>query len=73
MLRSILGVRMLDKVSLGDIYKKTKPRKVRVVARSLKYKYAGHTIRDLRDKWNIILTSWVPHLGKRSRGRPCTR
>ena len=32
MLRSILGVRMLDKVSLGEIYERTKARKVRVVA-----------------------------------------
>ena len=68
MLRSILGVRMADKVSLGEIYERTKARKVWVVARSLKFKYAGHTIRDCRDKLNVILTLWVPYCGVKGAG-----
>ena len=70
MLRSILGVRLTDKIPVGEIYKRTQARGVPVVARSLKYKYAGHTIRDNTKKWNTVLSSWTPHWGKRSRGDP---
>ena len=73
MLRRLLGIRLADKVNLSKIYEKTKARKARVVARTLKFKYAGHLSRDLKNKWNVILTSWVPHWGKRSRGRPRRR
>ena len=45
----------------------------KLVAKTLKFKYAGRKIRDKKDKWNNILTSWSPHRGKRKRGKPCTR
>ena len=61
MLRSIIGARLTDKVPLGEIYERTQARRVQVVARSLKYKYAGHTIRHNANKWNTILSSWIPH------------
>jgi len=31
------------------------------------------SIRDKKEKWNTIITTWVPHWGKRKRGRPPTR
>jgi len=64
---------LVDKIPLGEIYERTQFRRVHIVARSLKYKHAGHTIRDNTNKWNTILTPCIPHWGKRSRGRPCTR
>ena len=42
MLRSILGIKIIDKITLGKIYEKTKAKKIRAVARTLKFKYAGH-------------------------------
>ena len=73
MLRSILGIRLKDKTSLVDIYKKTKAKRVRGVAELLKLRYAGHVVRESRQKWNHKMTTWVPHMGKRKRGRPKTR
>ena len=64
MLRSILGLKMIDKIKLGEIFEKTKAKKVRVEPKALKFKYAGHISRDNRDKWNVILTSRVPHWAK---------
>ena len=48
-------------------------RRVGVVAKTLKLKYAGHIIRESDQKWNKTLTLWIPHTGKRNRGRPRTR
>ena len=73
MVRSILGIKLKDKISIAALYEKAKVKKVRVVAKILKYKYAGHMMRGDKRKWNHILTSWYPHWGKRTRGRPSTR
>ena len=73
MLRNLLGVRLKDKTSIGEIYLKTRAKQVGVIARTLKFKYAGHLYREDNQKWNKVLTSWVPHQGKRRRGRPKTR
>ena len=32
----------------------------------------GHVIREHENKWNKILTTWIPHRGKRGRGQPPT-
>ena len=66
-------MRLLDRLSIEDRYSKTKAKKVGVIAKTLKYKYAGHLARDSDYKWNKILTTWVPYKGKRSRERPRTR
>ena len=73
MLRSIMGIKLSDKTHLQDIYRKTKVRLVGKVAKLLKFRYAGHTMRDTKLKWNYIMSSWVPHTGKRSRGHPRIR
>lgn len=51
-MRSLLGIRLADKINLGKIYEKTKARKAPVVARTLKFKYAGYMVRDNKNKWN---------------------
>ena len=56
MLRSILGLRLKDRVRIEEIFNKSKAKKVGVVTRKLKYKYAGHIVRDTKYKWNKILT-----------------
>ena len=73
MLRKILSVRLMDKIRLEDIFRRTKARNVGGVAKLLKYRYAGHVIRDCNLKWSKILTTWVPHMGRRNRGCPRTR
>ena len=73
MLRSILQVRLKDKVKTVDIFAKTGAKRVGVIAKKLKYRFAGHMIRDQVPKWSRTLTIWVPHMGKRQRGRPITR
>ena len=67
MLRSVLQLRLEDK------FAKTDAKKVRVIAKKLKYKFAGHPIRDQVRKWSGTLTTWIPHMGLRLRGRPLTR
>ena len=71
--KSILGVRLKDKTSLEEIYSKTRAKRVGVIAKTLKFRYAGHLLRENDQKWNKILTTWVPHTGRRGRGRPRTR
>ena len=73
MLRNLLGLKLKDKVSITKLFEKTKVRRAGVVARTLKYKYVGHMVRDVNYKWNKILSFWLPHWGKRKKGRPCTR
>ena len=73
MIRSILGIRLKDKVSIKTLFDKSKAKKVWAIAKSLKFKYAGHLIRGNKLKWNYILTTWVPHWGKRRKVRPRTR
>ena len=73
MLRSILGIRVKDKVSLDKTYSKTKAKRVWGVPKTLKLLYAGHIAREHKNKWKFTLTTWIPHRGKRKRGRPKTR
>ena len=46
---------------------------VAAIVKKLKFTNAGHVARDQEDKWSKILTTWVPHKGRRGRGRPTTR
>jgi len=39
-----------DKISIAKIYKKAGVKKVGVVARTLKFRYAGHTTPENKDK-----------------------
>jgi len=73
MLRQLLGIKLKDKVSLEKIYTKTRAKRVGVIAKTHKLKYAGHLMREWDQKWNKTLTLWIPHTGRRGRGRPRTR
>ena len=37
------------------------------------YIRGSHMIRDQVPKWSRTLITWVPHMGKRQRGRPVIR
>jgi len=43
------------------------------IAKKLKMRNTGHIIREPKQKWNNILTTWVPHEWNRLRGRPRKR
>jgi len=61
--RSILCVRVKDKPSLEKIYSKTKAKRVWGIAKTLKLRYAGHIVREQKDKWNLTLSTWIPPQG----------
>jgi len=73
MLRKILGLKRLEKTRNEELFKKTKAKIIWGVAKKLKYRYAGHVIRESKQKWNNILTTLVPYTGKRGRGWPRMR
>ncbi len=73
MLRSILGIRLKDKVKNEIIRKQTGAKNIGYIIKKLKLKYAGHMIRNNSEKWNLKCTLWEPLDRKRKRGRPVTR
>ena len=73
MLRSILRIRLKDKVKIQSIMEKYKAGSVGVTVKWLKVKYTEHICGEPEDKWNKILTFWAPHIGVRGRGRPLMR
>ena len=73
MLRSILRIKLSDKIKLVDMFAKTEAKRVGVLAKRFKFNFAGHVIRGRDSKWSRTLTTWVPHVGHKSRGRPAMR
>lgn len=70
MLRSILEIRIEDKIKLNEIYSKTKAKMVGVTAKTLKLNFAGYVAKEIEEKWKKTMTMWIPNTGKRSNGRP---
>jgi len=68
MLRKFLGVRLRDKTCLDDIFARTKARNIGGIAKLLKFRYTGHVIREYNLNWSKMMTTWVPHTGRRIRG-----
>jgi len=64
-----LGIRIKDKVILKEIFRKTKAKRVSGITKMLKIGYVGYIIREPIQKWNNIMTTWVPYSGKCVRGR----
>lgn len=71
--RSILNLKLRDKVKLENIRSKTKVMDVTYTVKKLKWNWAGHMIRNNRDKWTKDVTEWYPRDGKRKKGRQKTR
>ncbi|KAI8422947.1 hypothetical protein MSG28_014050 [Choristoneura fumiferana] len=71
--RSMLGIRLSDKIRNTDIRRKTKV--IDIIARinHLKWGWTGHMLRSGRDKWSKQVTLWYPREDCRRRGRPKTR
>lgn len=67
--RSILNIKLRDKVKLTNIRTKTKISDVTYTVKKLKWKWVGHMIRNKRNKWSKDVTMWYPRDGKRRKGR----
>lgn len=70
--RSMIGKRKVDKIRHTNIRKATKVEDVVVKLRTLKWKWAGHTMRG-DDRWSKVVTNWYPREGKRRKGKPLKR
>ncbi|XP_075985622.1 uncharacterized protein LOC142982823 [Anticarsia gemmatalis] len=71
--RSILGVRLTDRVRNTTLRSKTQIADVAEKAAKLKWNWAGHVCRMPDDAWAKIATKWTPPTGRRRRGRPRKR
>lgn len=71
--RSILGYTKRDRKRATEIREVTKLEDVTRKAKTLKWKWAGHMLRE-KQKWSNILTEWTPRYNtKRKRGRQYKR
>ncbi len=69
MMRSILQIRLKDRIKIQEIVNKNEVKIVWITIKKLKWKYTGHVIRETFQKWNKLLTTWKPHQGQRRRSR----
>lgn len=67
--RSILNIKLRDKINLTNIRNRTKVIDVTYTVKKLKWKWAGHMIRSKKKKWTKDVTVWYPRDGKRRKGR----
>lgn len=67
--RSILNIKLKDKIKLGIIRRQTKITDITYCIKKLKWRWAGHMIRSKRDKWSKDVTMWWPRGNKRKKGR----
>ncbi len=72
-IRSILGIRLKDKILVNNMRKQTGAKNIGYKIKKLKLKYAGNMARENSEKWNLMTTLWTPREYKRKRGRPPTR
>ena len=71
--RSMLGVKLKDKIKNKEIKSRTKFRDIVKEVKKKKWKWAVHVIRRNDNRWSHRLTNWFPREGKRKPGRQKTR
>ncbi|CAG4999579.1 unnamed protein product [Parnassius apollo] len=67
--RSILNIKLRNKIKLTNIRSKTRVTDVAHTVKKLKWKWAGHMIRNGKEKLTKNFTVWYPRDGKRRKGR----
>lgn len=72
MLRSLLAVKLKDKIIVQKIRESTGKRDIGWTVEKLKLGYAGHLARSPAGKWNKEIAGWYPRRLKRRVGRPPT-
>ncbi|KAI5749413.1 hypothetical protein M8J76_007135 [Diaphorina citri] len=68
-MRSILGIKLEQKIRTKDIEKRLAVKRVENIAAELKLKWAGHMMRTQDNRWSKAITEWIPRDRKRNRGR----
>ena len=68
MLRNILGIRPLDKISNARVFKQSGSPSVIYKIIKQEFEYAGHLAREGKDKWHKLATEWTPYGSNRSKG-----
>jgi endonuclease/exonuclease/phosphatase family metal-dependent hydrolase len=71
--RSILGVKLMDRIRNTTLRSKTQIIDVARKAAKLKWDWAGHVCRMPSELWAKTATEWQPDNSKRRRGRPRRR
>lgn len=71
--RSVLNIKLKDKVKLTTIKSKSKTKKVTDIVKQQKWRWTGHMMREKIDKWTKDIVEWYPREGKRKKGRPYLR
>lgn len=71
--RSMLGLKIKDRVRNIDIRTRTKLTDILTRIDVQKWRWAGHLLRHPINKWSKQVTLWLPRGGKRSRGRQVRR
>lgn len=71
--RSILNKKLIEKTHNTELRKLTKVTDVIRHAKKLKWKWAGHIMRQTDGRWTKELTEWCPRYSTRGVGRPATR
>ena len=74
MLRSILKVRISDKIKNEEILRKTKVQEtLNMMVMKIKMRWAGHVARLPKERWAWRSTFWIPVAEKKRRGRKAKR
>lgn len=68
--RSMIGIRRKDRVRSSVLRSKTKLTDILKQIDQQKWRWAGHMVRDAKEKWSKKISEWYPRDGKRKRGRP---
>ncbi len=63
----------MDKFRNRVIKEIVKKKDIGYIIKKLKFKYVGQMARNKTDKWNKLITEWVPYDRKRKKGRPAIR
>lgn len=71
--RTMLGIRLQDRVRNTEIRRRTKVKDIGERVVELKWSWAGHMARRGDGRWSTAITEWWPRLGRRNVGRPMVR
>ncbi|CAK1597712.1 unnamed protein product [Parnassius mnemosyne] len=71
--RSMLGLKIKDRVRNDDIRTRTKLTDILTRINVQKWRWAGHLLRHPINKWSKQVTLWQPRDGKRGKGRQVRR
>ena len=71
--RSILNIKLKDKISIKKIRERSKAKDVGYLAKRLKFKYVGHLSRTSDGRWSKAIMEWTPSTENRRQGRPTNR